>query len=147
MGGISVTTVISQPPSSPNSPQQRWLMISGDFKRPKIRTTLNICLPFPKGEGTVDHDSFSSICLTKTVIQFPFHHPFYFFVCFLFPLAVFAHKYGLDAYCRGEVPFSTSLFFQIVFTLFTVKQYSLCLLLCICLFVIPVENLSLFVMR
>lgn len=40
--------------------------------------------------------------------------------------------------------FSTSLFFQIVFTLFTVKQYSLCLLLCMCLFVIPVENLSRF---
>ncbi len=33
--------------------------------------------------------------------------------------------------------FSTSLFFQIVFTLFTVKQYSPCLLLCMCLFVIP----------
>lgn len=33
--------------------------------------------------------------------------------------------------------FSTNLFFQIVFTLFTVKQYSPCLLLCMCLFVPP----------
>ena len=33
--------------------------------------------------------------------------------------------------------FSTNLFFQIVFTLFTVKQYSPCLLLCMCLFVTP----------
>lgn len=45
--------------------------------------------------------------------------------------------------------FSTNLFFQIVFTLFTVKQYSPCLLLCMCLFVPPptVENLSPFYKR